>query len=144
MGLSASPQDFLKTVLTYPFVLVTTDALLSSPDHHLPFDIEAIASACYIDAVIKQNSRPVAYYSCKLNPAQRNYTSIAKVLLSLIHTLTTFCPLFFGARLHIHTAHTNFTYKLLAFPSQRTLRWRLLLAEFDCIFFYNPGLHRRC
>jgi len=141
MGLSASPQDFMKTIFTYPFVLVTTDALLSSPDHHLPFDIEAVASACQIDAVIKQNGRPVAYYSCKLNPAQRVYALIEKVLLSLIQTMTKFRPLLCGALLHIYTAHTNFTDKLSAFPTQRMRRWRLLLDEFDCIFFYNPGLH---
>jgi len=144
MGLSASPQDFLKTVLTYPFVLATTDALLTSPDHHLPFDIEATASACHIDAVIKQNGQPVAYYSCKLNPAQWTNTSIEKVLLSLIQTMTKFCPLLFGARLHIHTTHTTFTDKLLAFQTQCMLCWRLLLNEFNCIFFYNPGLHRSC
>jgi len=144
MDLSASPQVLLKTVFTYPFILVTTDALLSFPDHHLPFDIEAVASARHIDTVIKQNGRPVAFYSCKLNPAQRAYTSIEKVLLSLIQTMTKFRPLLSGARLHIHTAHTNFTDKLLAFPTQRMPRWRLLLDEFDCIFFYHPGLHRWC
>ena len=120
--------------------LVTTEVLLSYPDYHLPFDIDAVASDCHIDTVIQQNGRPVAYYSCKLNPAQRNYTSIEKVLLSLIQTLTKFRPLLFGARLHIHTAQINITDKLLAFPTQRMLRWRLLLDKFNCIFYSNPCL----
>jgi len=77
--------------------LVTTDILLSYPDHHLPFAIEAIASAYHISTVIKQNSRPVAYYSCKLTFAQQNYTSLEKVLLSLIQTLMKLRPLLFHA-----------------------------------------------
>ena len=64
--------------------------------------------------------------------------TIEKVLLSLVQTLTKFRPLLCGARLHIHTAHTNFTYKLSAFQTQRMLRWRLLLDEFDCIFLLQP------
>jgi len=35
--------------------LVTTEVLLSYPDYHLPFDIEAAARAYHIDTVIKQN-----------------------------------------------------------------------------------------
>jgi len=127
--------------------LVTTDALLSYPEHHLPFDIEATASAYHVDTVIKQNGRPVAYYSCTLTSAQQNYTSIEKVLLSLIQTLTYFHPLLFGARLHIQTAHLNITHKLLAFPTQRMLRWWLLLDEFDCIYYYtitNSACQRCC
>jgi len=42
MGLSASPQDFMKTVYTYPFVVVTTDALLSSPDYYLPLILKPL------------------------------------------------------------------------------------------------------
>jgi len=82
----------------------------------------------------------VAYYSCKLTSAQQNYTSLEKVLLSLIQTMMMFRPLLFGARLHIHTAHPNITNKLLAFPTQCMLRWRLLLDEFNCIYFYQLSL----
>jgi RNase H-like domain found in reverse transcriptase len=55
--------------------LLSREALLSDPDFSQTFDIHTDASHYQLGAVISQNQRPIAFYSCKLSPAQRRYTT---------------------------------------------------------------------
>ena len=119
--------------------LVSLDALLAFPDHTQPFDVETDASEYQLGSVIKQHGRPVAYYSRKLNSAQRNYTTIEKELLSIVETFKEFRSILLGSAIRVHTDHKNLTHRLTDFTTQRVLRWRLLLEEFNPTFLYKAG-----
>ena len=70
--------------------LVIKDTMLAYPDHNLEFDVETDASDYQLGAVIKQNGIPVAFFSRKLNDAQKNYSTIEKELLSIVETFKEF------------------------------------------------------
>ena len=67
--------------------LITQDVMIRYPDHNLPDHIYTDASEFQMGSIIMQEGAPVAYFSRKLNAAQRNYFTIEKELLSIVETL---------------------------------------------------------
>jgi hypothetical protein len=65
---------------------IARQVLLKDSDFSQPFDIYTDASDAQLGAVISQKERPIAFYSRKLNSAQRNHTTMEKELLSVVET----------------------------------------------------------
>jgi hypothetical protein len=80
-----------------------------------------------------QEGQPVAYYSKKLNNAQRNYSTVDKELLSIVMTLHEFWSILLGAELPIHTDHKN----ILNIGDSSQLRLQLI----SHVNKYGPELH---
>jgi hypothetical protein len=59
--------------------VIGREVLLACPDFNAPFQIHTDASKDQIGAVISQNGKPIiAFYSRKLNSAQRTYPTTEK------------------------------------------------------------------
>jgi len=57
-----------------------------------------------------QEGRPLAFYSRKLNDAQKNYITGEQELLSTVETLKEFRNILLGQKIIVHTDHKNILY----------------------------------
>ncbi|GAX16309.1 hypothetical protein FisN_35Hu008 [Fistulifera solaris] len=118
--------------------LLAQDAFLRYPDHNKPFHIYTDASDKQMGAAIFQEGAPVAYFSKKLNSAQRNYTVGEKELLSIVETLKEFRTMLYGCQnIHVYTDHSNNV--LTTITTQRIARWRLFLEDYGVKLSYVKG-----
>jgi hypothetical protein len=87
-----------------------------------------------------QHKKPIAFYSRKLNTAQKRYTTTERELLSAIETCKEYKNILLGYPIIVFTGHKNNTFNGLK-ASDRVLRtcWLLLLEEYRVTFEYLPG-----
>jgi hypothetical protein len=114
-------------------------------DPNLLTTVETNASGFAIGAVLFQTdehgvSRPVAFTSRKLNPAERNYPTHEQELLAVVHALKTWRFYLDGSHFVVYTDHAT----LQHFPTQpkltrRQARWMELLQEYNFTFKYKKG-----
>jgi len=117
--------------------LIARETLLTYPDFNKAFEIHTDASKVQLGACISQEGKPVAFYSRKLNPAQTQYTTTERELLSIVETLKEFRNILLGQEIIVHTDHENLTYK--NFNSDRVMRWRLFIEEYSPNLKYIKG-----
>ena len=121
--------------------LISRDVILTYPDFSKEFKIYADASDRQLGAVITQDNKPLAFFSRKLNSAQRNYTTTERELLSIVETLKEFRNILLGQRVTVYTDHKNLVHNTTMMTSERVMRWRLLLEEFGPNILYVKGKH---
>jgi len=118
--------------------------LLSAPQPHLPYRLDTDASDCGIGAVLSQNVRdhdtPVAYFSRKLLPRERNYTITEKECLAVVAAVKHFAVYLLGAEFAIVTDHGALTsLQQMTGGGPRVTRWALALQPFSYTIHHRNG-----
>jgi hypothetical protein len=130
-------------------VAVTTAPLLRYPNTKEPFLMDTDASEFAIGAVLIQEdpktglTHPVAYFSKKLNPSQRNYSVYDKELYAIVVALQFWRHYLYGSPHVIKIAcdHRNLLYfKKTRILSARHARWTTILNEYRFELTYKKGL----
>ena len=67
--------------------LISREVMLAFPDFSQHFEIHTDASNLQLGAVVAQTNKPIAFFSRKLNLAQRRYTTTESELLAIVETL---------------------------------------------------------
>jgi hypothetical protein len=117
---------------------------LCYPDFNKPviFHLYTDASHHQLEAVIMQDKKPIAFYSRKLNTAQKRYTTTEREaeLLSAIETCKEYKNILLDYPIIVFTDNKNNIFNGLK-ASDRVLRtcWLLLLEEYEVTFEYLPG-----
>ena len=114
--------------------VMSKETLLAFPDFSKEFHIYTDASDYQMGAVIMQEDKPIAFYSRKMNEAQRGYTTGEQELGSIVETLKEFKNILLGQKIIVHTDHKNILYSNLS--NDRITRWRLLLEEYGPEFVH--------
>ena len=117
--------------------VMSTETLLAYPQFDKPFIVHTDASDTQLGAVISQEKKPIAFYSRKLNDAQKRYTTTEQELLSIVETLKEFRNILLGHDITVYTDHRNLTYK--NFNTDRVMRWRLAIEEYGPELVYIKG-----
>jgi hypothetical protein len=94
--------------------MILMEVLLYHPDFNkpCPFHLYTDASDHHLGAVIMQDRKPIAFYSRKLNTAQKRYTTTERKLLSAIETCKEYKNILLGCHVSIivFTDHKNNTF----------------------------------
>ena len=77
------------------------------------------------------------FHSRKLTDAQKRYKITENELLSIVEDLNEFITILPGQRPRIYTYHKKLTCK--CFNTDRMLRWRIILEEYDMDIEYTQG-----
>jgi hypothetical protein len=105
------------------------ETLVTFPNFTKEFEIHTDASKLQLGACISQGGKLVAFYSCKLQPAQTRYTTTECELLSIVETPKEFRNILLDQKIKVHTDNENLTFK--NFNSDRVMRWRLYIVEYS-------------
>jgi len=112
------------------------------PNFSEQFKLDVDASDVAVGGVLHQSSGPISFFSRKLSPSEKNYSTLDKEFLALKESVKKFHPYLFGRKFEIYTDHkplTSFLRKKMI--STRQERWNLFLQNYEFDLHYVKGLN---
>ena len=119
--------------------------VLWSPDFNRHFILQTDASDVGVGAVLSQlddagNDHPIAYYSRKLLPREKNYSTIEKECLAIKVSVEHFQAYLVGRRFTIQTDHRALQWlNEVKDRNSRLVRWSLALQLFSFRVEHRKG-----
>ena len=126
---------------------LSNSPVMAAPNFDKPFKLSVDASDCAIGSVLFQEDEnkidhPVAYFSRKLNPNQRNYSTIEKEALSLVLSLLHF-EVYVSSSVNpviVYTDHDPLKFvSKLGKQNRRILRWYIILQNYNILIKHISG-----
>lgn len=124
---------------------LTSAPVLITPDFDKPFIIQCDASKLGIGGVLAQEDnegveRPIAYYSYKLNQAQKNYSITELECLAAVKCIEKFREYVEGHTFKVVTDHASLQWLMRQSDlNGRLARWSLRLQGFDFSIEHRKG-----
>nr|GEY21033.1 reverse transcriptase domain-containing protein [Tanacetum cinerariifolium] len=124
---------------------LTKAPILIAPNWDLPFELMCDASDFAIGAVLgkrhEKHFRPIHYASKTLTDAESNYITTEKEMLAIVYAFKKFRSYLIMNKCIVHTDHSALKYLFAKKDSKaRSLRWVLLLQEFDFTVIDTKGV----
>lgn len=115
-------------------------SILAYPDFSLPFHLYVDASQTGIGLtlgqIIDNKERVIAYAGL----ADKNYSATERETLAVIDGIRRFQPYLYGRKFIIHNDHHALKWLLsIQDPTERLVRWSLLMQQFDFEIVHRPG-----
>ena len=123
---------------------LSSPPVLAFPNFSQPFYIVTDASSVGIGSCLMQlygtRYRPIAYFSRKLRPAERNYSVTDQESLAVVESLKNFRYIVYGNKVTVFTDHMA-VLELLKNPhsSGRRARWFVVIQDYDVELRHIPG-----
>jgi len=105
-------------------------------------DASDYALGCILSQYHGKRLHPVAFHSCKLSPAERNYDIHDKALLAIVVTFMEWGHYLEGTEkpVTVYTDHQNLQYFLpTKVWTHRQIMWAQILCGFNFKIVYHPG-----
>ena len=119
---------------------LTRAPVLALPDPSKPYKVICDASDFGVGGVLTQDGRAIAFFSRKLNAAERNYHTTEKELAAVMYALKEWRCYLLGNQFTVVTDHkANSFLQEQSFLSPRRARWAEFLQIFDIVWLWEPG-----